>query len=385
MALTAQQQRSSADPFFDDIRPCTDAEVTGELYKICHDQELLQGIINFRYPRLAKMCPFIIKPLVRKYLIKRTQHIKTIADFQARVADFMEHIIATTTDGVTFEGFDKLEHGKGYLFISNHRDISLDPAFVDLALYKHGYDTVRIAIGDNLLKSPAATSLMRLNKSFIVQRSIESPRGKLLALTKLSQYIGLSIQEGHSVWIAQREGRAKDGDDRTEVSLLKMFHLYGRQLKVPFREYIASLNLVPVAISYEYDPGDLSKARELDERARNNGAYRKGKMEDLLSIAGGIKGYKGRIKLVAGTPLTDGFETPEELAALIDNFIWTHYQIYPTSLIAAGINAEVSEEDVAKFNARVNAYPPELQERVKAMYAKPYLNQQAACHAAVQC
>ncbi len=369
---------SSADPFFDDIRPCNDGEVRGELYKICHDQELLQGIINFRYPLLSKMCPFILKPLVRKYLSSRTEHIHTIADFQKKVADFMQHTIATTTDGVTFEGFDKLDKSKGYLFISNHRDISLDPAFVDYALYLQGMNTVRIAIGDNLLKSPGATSLMRLNKSFIVQRSIESPRGKLQALTKLSQYIGLSINEGQSVWIAQREGRAKDGDDRTEVSLLKMFHLRGRKLKLNFKDYIGTLNLVPVAISYEYDPGDLSKARELDERARNNGAYRKGKMEDLLSIVGGIKGYKGRIKLVAGDPLREGFETPEELASLIDNFIWTHYEIYPTSLIAAGVEAGVSNEAREKFMARINSYPEQLRARVLAMYAKPYLNRQEA-------
>lgn len=365
---------SSADPVFEDIRPCRDDEVTAELNKICNDQDLLQGIINFRYPRLSKLCPFILKPFVRKYLTQRCEHIKTIDDFQKRVADFMHHTINTTTDGVDFVGFDKLSKDTGYLFVSNHRDISLDPAFIDLALYEHGLETVRIAIGDNLLKSSAATSLMRLNKSFIVQRSVESPREKLKALTKLSAYIGLSVKEGHSVWIAQREGRAKDGDDRTEVSVLKMFHLYGRQLKMPFKDYIAGLNLVPVAISYEYDPSDLSKARELDERARNNGQYKKGKMEDLLSIAGGIKGYKGRIKVVAGDPIRDGFETSEELAALIDRFIWSHYELYPSALCAAGHETEVKPEEAQKFKERLSRYPESLRARVAAMYAKPYFN-----------
>ena len=377
MALRADRKPlTSGDPYFDDIRPCTDAEVRSELSKICRDQTVLQGIINFRYPLLSKLCPFILKPVVRSYLTKRTDNIHTIAQFQDRVANFMEHTIAATTDGVDFIGFDKLEKGTGYLFISNHRDISLDPAFIDFALYKHGLDTVRIAIGDNLLKNQAATSLMRLNKSFIVQRSVESPREKLKALTKLSTYIGLSIHEGHSVWIAQREGRAKDGDDRTEVSVLKMFHLYGRQLKLSFKDYIAGLNIVPVAISYEYDPADLAKARELDEKARNNGVYRKGSMEDLLSIAGGIKGYKGRVTIHAGSPLKDGFETPEDLAAVIDRFIWEHYRMYPTALIAAGQSADVSAAEQAKFEQRLAQYPQELRARVLAMYAKPYENLQ---------
>lgn len=373
---------SSDDPIFEDIRPCHDSEVSTELMKICNDKELLQGIINFRYPRLSKLCPFLLKPLVRQYLIRRCAHIKTIADFQKQVADFMHHTIAATTDGVEFVGFDRLDKNTGYLFISNHRDISLDPAFVDLALFEHGCDTVRIAIGDNLLKSSAATSLMRLNKSFIVQRSVESPREKLKALTKLSAYIGLSVKEGHSVWIAQREGRAKDGDDRTEVSVLKMFHLYGRQLKMPFREYIAGLNLVPVAISYEYDPSDLSKARELYER-EVNGSYHKSRMEDLLSIAGGIKGYKGRIKVVAGQPLKEGFETPEELAELIDVFIWQHYELFPTTLCAAGVSEGVSAEAQQKFAARLASYPEALQDRIRAMYARPYLNLQALQQTAV--
>lgn len=368
---------SSADPIFDDIRPCWDHEVPAELDKICNDNELVQGIINFRYPLLAKLCPWILRPVVRSYLKRRTSHIKTIDDFQKRVAGYMEHTINTTTDGVEFVGFDKLTPGTGYLFISNHRDISLDPAFIDLALYQHGHETVRIAIGDNLLKSRAATSLMRLNKSFIVQRSVESPREKLKALTKLSTYIGLSVKEGHSVWIAQREGRAKDGDDRTEVSVLKMFHLYGRQLKLSFKDYIGQLNIVPVAISYEYDPSDMAKAHELEERERNNGEYKKGKMEDLLSIAGGIKGYKGRIKIVAGEPIKDGFETPEELAALIDGFIWQNYELFPTAWCAAGEKNNVSPEDNAKFEERLNGYPPELRKRICAMYAKPLVNLRA--------
>ena len=262
---------TSDDVSFDDIRPWRDDEVSGELKKIVSDKTVINSILRFRYPILSRHFSFFLTPLVRSYLKKSVAGIHTVKDFQKRVSDFMDHVISTTTDGVEYVGFDKFDRTKGYLFISNHRDISLDPAFIDKALYANNLDTVRIAIGDNLLRMPAATSLMRLNKSFIVKRSIASPREKLKALMHLSSYIGLSIKEGQSIWIAQREGRAKDGDDRTEDAVLKMISLYGRQLKQDFGEYMRSLNIVPVSITYEYDPNDIAKARELAERERNNG------------------------------------------------------------------------------------------------------------------
>lgn len=214
---------------------------------------------------------------------------------------------------------------------------------------------------------------MRLNRSFIVRRSVEAPREKLKALTHLSSYIGLSVEENTSVWIAQREGRAKDGNDKTEDAVLKMLSLYGRQKKQNFKEYMSSLNIVPVSITYEYDPNDLAKANELYEKEKN-GEYHKDKFEDIDTITRGIRGNKGHIKLVAGSPITDGFETAEELAAIINKFVWNNYQMYPTTLISAGVTQNVSSEDLQKFNDRINSYPEHLRERVKAMYAAPYFN-----------
>jgi len=222
---------------------------------------------------------------------------------------------------------------------------------------------------------PAATSLMRLNRSFIVRRSIEAPREKLKALTHLSNYIGLSIEEGTSIWIAQREGRAKDGNDKTEDAVLKMISLYGRQKKLDFKEYMSSLNIVPVSITYEYDPNDLAKARELEEKAKT-GEYHKDEFEDIDTIIRGIRGFKGHVKLVAGAPITEGFENAEDLSALIDKFVWGNYQMYPTALISAGIDQDVSEADKQKFEARLSEYPEELRERVKSMYAAPYFNKE---------
>ena len=248
---------------------------------------------------------------------------------------------------------------------------------------------MRIAIGDNLRKIPAATALMRLNKSFIVKRGEMSPREKLRELQHLSHYMGLSLQENHSLWIAQREGRAKDGYDRTEEAVLKMIFLHGRAQGQDFATYMSSLNIVPVAITYEYDPNDLDKAHELHEKALH-GTYKKGELEDIKSIVKGIKGYKGRVRVEAGEPITSGFSNPSELAALIDNFIFTHYALYPSVLISAqklGMAPEhvldnVKSEEIIKFMDRIHSYPEELQERIMRMYAAPYDNYQKAMAAA---
>ncbi len=372
-----QIKLTSNDPVFDDIRPCRDDEVQSELKKIVSDDLVLNSILKFRYPVSYKPFSFILKPLVKAYLSKKIKNIKTIRDFQLIVADFVKNMSEKTTDGVELVGFDRLEKNKGYLFISNHRDISLDPAYIDYALIESKLDTVRIAIGDNLLRMPAATSLMRLNKSFIVKRSIEAPREKLKAFNQLSSYIGLSIEEGNSVWIAQREGRAKDGNDKTEEAVLKMIGLYGRQKKMDFASYMKSLNIIPVSITYEYDPNDLNKANELYQK-KANGEYKKDQFEDIDTIARGIREYKGRVKLVAGEPIKDGFETVEELAAIIDKFIWSNYELYPSSLLSSGTDVGVSSQEKEKFLQRINQYPEHLRELIKAMYAAPVKNKENA-------
>ena len=376
---------SSEDAIFDDIRPCRDDEAPQELAIIANDEVLVNGIVKLRYPKLHKYFGPLFRYKVRSFIHNTLKNVHNINDFQQLVAQAVTKMIATTTDGVEFKGFETLDPKKGYLFISNHRDISLDPAFIDFALHQHNFDTVRIAIGDNLRKIPAATALMRLNKSFIVKRSVVSPREKLKELQHLSQYMGLSLKEKHSIWIAQREGRAKDGYDSTEEAVLKMIYLYGRSQGQDFATYMQSLNIVPVSITYEYDPNDLDKARELHEKAVN-GTYKKAEFEDIRSIVKGIKGYKGRISVVAGEPITSGFNTPAELATLIDKFIYSNYALYPSMLVSAQKLEMAPEhaldgipsEEILKFMDRINSYPPELQMRVMKMYAAPYENYQKA-------
>lgn len=167
--------------------------------------------------------------LVKIYLRLKWRKLTTVESIQLEVKKYLEQTLKSTSRGVTYSGLDKLDRNQSYLFVSNHRDIAMDPALVNYGLYINDHQTVRIAIGDNLLRKPCATELMKLNKSFIVKRSAKGPREMMKALGTLSAYIKDSLDTGNSVWIAQREGRAKDGNDLTDPALLKMFHVEGRR------------------------------------------------------------------------------------------------------------------------------------------------------------
>ncbi len=370
------QSQHDAD-LFAEIRPYHDDEFPAALARLMADEELLAAIAHFRFPSLSRWLGWLLKPLIRSALQRRWAKVRTVRDVQMEVAHFMESMIASTTEGVTYSGLEQLDSQKGYLFISNHRDIAMDPAFVNWGLYKCGLETVRIAIGDNLLRKPCATELMRLNKSFIVKRSVKGPREMMKAFNELSAYIAHSLGDGHSIWIAQKEGRAKDGDDKTDPAILKMFYMAGKQQKRGFAEYMQSLNIVPVAISYEFDPGDEAKARELVERAQS-GSYEKGEFEDIDSIVAGIVGFKGRVHVSLGKPLSGDYDSPEELALAIDQAIHSQYRLFPSNLLAAGQADGVTAEERQRFEARLALMPSELRETVRAMYAKPVENR-AAC------
>ena len=365
---------SSSDARFDAIRPYRDDEVSQVISRILSDESFLSSIIRFQFKRF-RFLGAVLRPFISYKLRRKFANVTTVAAFQDYVAKFMENMIKSTTDGVSFEGFEKLKKDQGYLFISNHRDIALDPAFIDLGLHRCGLDTVRIAIGDNLLRTQLATDLMKLNQSFVVDRSSKG-RELLSSLATLSDYIRLSLSEGHSIWIAQREGRAKDGNDLTDPAILKMFHLAGRKHKIPFNEYIRQLNIVPVAISYEYEPGDADKAHELFMKERD-GTYEKSNLEDIESIVNGIRGYKGRITVRVGDPVTQNFENAEELAAYIDSYIHQNYKLYPSNLIAAGEKSDAGGNYEAAFNERLSRVPPEEQKLMRNYYARPVQNSRA--------
>ena len=203
---------------FDDIRPFNDSEVRPALNRLLADSEFITAISAFRFASYPKWIRRLIKPLIKRALRNELKPVHDVASLQHVIEKYVAKVIKGTTTGLSFSGLDQMDQSKPHLFISNHRDIVMDPAFVNYALYHHKFDTARIAIGDNLLQRPFVSDLMRLNKSFIVKRSATGVREKMQAYTGLSSYIHHSISEGCSIWIAQREGRAKDGiNDRARA------------------------------------------------------------------------------------------------------------------------------------------------------------------------
>jgi len=324
---------------FDAIRPYNDAELPEVLARLSKDKTFLQSLIHFRYPNLGAVGTTLLRPLLALRLQSKLRDISTVAQLQAHIEPYISHIIERSTSGISWSGVKQIEAGKAHLFISNHRDIVMDPAFANYALYKSALPTLRIAIGDNLLQKPFVADLMRLNKSFIVQRSITGRREKLAAFQLLSAYINHSIREdGEFVWIAQAEGRAKDGNDATDPAILKMFHLACKE--AAFSHTVRDLRMTPIAISYEYDPCDLAKARELYIR-ETTGQYIKATGEDDASIALGITGFKGRVHIHFGTTL-EPVDDAKELARAIDKQIGLNYRLFPVNHLAY---AEWQERD----------------------------------------
>ena len=281
---------------FKEIRPYYDHEVRPVLDRLITDPEFLSSIASFYAPRVSHFLPSVMRLIARKKLKGQVSSVHDVASMQDVIAGYMYKMIEGTTTSLTHSGLEQHDSERSYLFLSNHRDITMDPAFVNYMLYKAGNRTVQIATGDNLLKKPFVSDLMRLNKSFIVQRSLKG-RELLQGLTLLSEYMHQCIEQGSHVWIAQREGRAKDGVDKTEAALLKMLAMYQR--KQPLSESLKKLHIVPVSISYEYDACDVLKAEEL-HAIETTGSFAKNDKSDIQSIVAGMIGFKGAVHVAFG-------------------------------------------------------------------------------------
>ncbi|MCP4884795.1 MAG: 1-acyl-sn-glycerol-3-phosphate acyltransferase [Flavobacteriales bacterium] len=365
-----------SDPFID-IRPYNDDEVSGAIQRLINDDEFISAIVQYQSPILSKLCSLPLKFLTKRYLAKQWSQIDNVHDVQMQVSKYMKSMLSNTCEGLTSSGIEQLDQNKSYLFVSNHRDIAMDPALVNWCLHENGFDTVRIAIGDNLLTKPCATELMRLNKSFIVKRSTKAPREMLSAFSQLSKYISVSLDENQSIWIAQKEGRAKDGNDKTDAAILKMFYMEGRKQKRDFSEYISSLNIVPVSISYENDPCDLIKAKELYTR-ETQGIYQKTEFEDIDNIIKGIVGYKRRVHVAFGDVIGDQFSSPAELAKEIDRQIYTNYHLFPSNYIAAKMNHEsITDHERELFERRLVFANNGIRKIIENMYAAPIMNRES--------
>ncbi|MBU3069610.1 1-acyl-sn-glycerol-3-phosphate acyltransferase [Aestuariicella sp. G3-2] len=375
---------------FDDIRPYNDEEVAPAIDRLLADPELIDAVTRLRFPRLAGWMPWLLKPLVKRVLTRQLHGVSSVDHLQQIVSHYLDSMIERCVDQLTVSGLDKLDPNTPYLFISNHRDIAMDPAFVNWALNKNGFNTVRIAIGDNLLTKPYVSDLMRLNKSFIVKRSATSAREKFKASKHLSAYIHHSIlEEKSNIWIAQREGRAKDGLDATNTAIISMLAL-SRPKTTPFAEFIRESNIVPVSISYEWDPCDAAKAKELHAHAEH-GSYEKEEHEDVASIAMGIAGQKGSVHVAFGDVLKGNFENAEEVAQEIDRQVWDSYVLHPSNHLAyVLLNGEAADLPVSasgepfveneydaeklELKRRLADVPDEQKEIFLGIYANPVVS-----------
>ena len=383
-------QLSTINSQFNEIRPYEAEEMQQAFEDLLADRQFSLVLKGF--------APWMPKAVRNALLRMLFRGVKTPLDFQMRfMKPVVKYIIWKYSNGTTFD--DKKLHTKEqtintldrYTFVSNHRDIVLDSAFLDLLLVEAGYPTtVEIGIGDNLLIYPWIRRLVRMNKAFTVRRGL-SPKEMLASSKLMSEYIHYAVtQKKENIWIAQREGRAKDSDDRTQESVLKMLAMGGD---------LRELNIVPLTISYEYDPCDYLKAQEFQQK-RDNPAFKKSRQDDLDNMKTGIFGYKGRVHYHCGTPINAWIDEIKdlprneffaELARRMDVEIHEGYQLFPCNYIALDelrgtteYSAYYTQKDKTKFDeylagqiAKVKLHNRDekfLRERMLTMYANPAIN-----------
>ena len=372
---------------FSDISSYSDNQVPSKIKELESNLEFFNYLSNLFFPKVNKFIPRGAQFFVKKKFIKMFSHCKTIEEFQTSLAPLVQKMILNTTDGFTFSGIENLTD-KPTLYIGNHRDISLDAAFLNYLLYIKNLSTVRIAIGDNLLDGDFAETLMRLNKSFIVHREIKGVKETLRKLSKLSAYINYSLQkENESIWIAQKEGRANDGNDFTDEGVLKMLYLDQRKTS-SLDNWIKAVNLTPVVISYEYDPLDTVKAKGWDYQ--KSWTTEKINKDNLVQMASGIFEYKGRVHLHICEPISQQVDNTKNLADLIQKEIITNYHIWPSTYTAASLLSEkqkssfvsnpVSQnsEEVRKFKERFMSLEGKDLDEFLMIYARPLHNKEKA-------
>jgi 1-acyl-sn-glycerol-3-phosphate acyltransferase len=360
---------------FHDIRPYNDAEVRPVIDALVTNKELLDVLGRFKFPRLKALTGSLLNPLVQWALKREFKQVTDVASWQKIISKYMEKMLKRSVSELTYSGLDKLQPGRGYLFISNHRDITMDPALVSYGLDQQGLETARVAIGDNLLQKPYVSDIMRLNKSFVVKRSATGVREKMKAYMDLSTYIDQSVHTGHNIWIAQREGRAKDGIDATDVAVMKMLYMSKKKSGQSYADYINSLHIVPVSIAYEFDPCDKVKACEL-AALDSSGEYVKAQFEDMKSIVKGIVGHKGKVHVAFGEPLEGEFNTPEEIATAIDASIAKNYQLHGTNMAAHAMSEGQTHPSSDVLLQRFADLTAKQQDYALAMYANPVRRQQ---------
>lgn len=367
---------------FDAIRPFYDSEVNEAI------------VSSLNHPMLKAMMHFTFPDMPEEEWQKQLKHTHSIRDFQINfVYQSIQRVLEKSSEGLTTSGFEKLQPNTSYLFISNHRDIILDTSLLNVSLFDYGLVMTASAIGDNLVQKDFLLKLSKLNRNFLIQRGL-SPRELLQSSKLVSEYIyRLLSKENRSVWVAQKEGRTKDGNDATHQGVLKMIAMASDENNC--MDYFKKLRVVPVSISYEYDPTDALKMPQLLAQAKDE-VYKKEKNEDFVNLISGIIGQKKRIHIHVGDVLENEIEgiknetnitnkQIQSLAQVIDNSILQSYKLWPTNYIAYDIlnnsdefSNEYSEKEKQLFERRlelrIDADNETLRQGFLAMYANPVVN-----------
>lgn len=360
---------------FDDIRPYNDAELRAALPRI-ERWELIPQILRFIYPP---------KPVEES--LERLRQVQSVKELQTTfMYDAICRVVETTSDGFTCTGFDYIKRDRPHLYISNHRDITIDAFLLQMEFIRRGRDTSYIVFGNNLMESPLLRDLFLSNKLIQMERG-GNPMAFYRSLQHLSQYIHqLIVNQRQSVWIAQKNGRSKDGIDTTAPAIIKMLTLGSEK---PAVEAIADLHIVPLAVSYEWDPCDMMKTNELYAKAR--GGYQKVEGEDTNSVVTGIIAPKGHIHLSIGKPLatselvpSEGVDLAAHIAEVLDRRIQRLYHLMPTNYLAhdllnnaARYRQRYDSNVKNQFLQRMSRLPSDEHRRIfMEMYANPVVSAQ---------
>jgi 1-acyl-sn-glycerol-3-phosphate acyltransferase len=370
---------------YDHIRPYLDGEVNKALSAIKR-HPIIKALLSFSLPHLSEEAQ-----------IEKMLACQSIHDFQTGIIyKGVQNILEQTSDGLTTSGFEKLKKGESYLFVSNHRDIILDTSLLNVALYDNDLIMTASAIGDNLVQKPVFFELSKLNRNFLVQRSL-SPRDMLISSRLLSQYIRKNVtDDNRSVWLAQREGRTKNGFDETQQGVLKMLALGAHKGEATL-DYFKQIKIVPVAISYEFDPTDKIKMPELMAKYYEK-EYIKSSNEDFNSILKGLTGQKKRIHIAIGDVLDSELDAIkvsklpqnkqlQELSQVINDKIYDLYKLWPSKYIAYDLlhqttryAGEYTENEKRQFerriDRRVEPYNHIALKNFLLMYANPVINKE---------
>ena len=366
---------------FDSIRPYNDNEVNDVLSQLSSNRRFLKMLFATGKFNQIRYFPFSRK-ILSLVLKNRIKNINDVNSYQNLFEGIVSGIVQQSINKFSVEGIKNLDSEKGYLYISNHRDITLDSALLNLTLHQNNLKTTYNAVGNNLLSEKWASDLMRLNKSFIIDRSDKSKRDIYKSLNLASEFIFNAIKnKNESVWIAQKQGRSKDGNDYTDPSVIKMIHLNSRK-KIPVDQYLNSLNVVPVSISYEKDPNDLLKAKELYLTDLNQ-KYTKDRKEDMESISDGITGDKGDVHLSIGKIINFESDSYDDCSNQITKAIKDSYKLHPTNYAAAIIQGKDNpnnsndldkiDDAIQYLENRIKLLPEDMQSYLLNQYSNPVL------------